>query len=134
MPFVEVRYGGWDNHQNIFNTLKDDKLPQLDRALSALVADLDSRGLLGHTALVCMGEFGRTPRINGDAGRDHWARSWSVVVGGAGIAIYMYANVFERRREIGTLMALGAGSSLVLRAFLLKALLLGLAGGIGGAF
>lgn len=56
-----------------------------------------------------------------------------VVVGGAGIAIYMYANVFERRREIGTLMALGAGSSLVLRVFLLKALLLGLAGGIGGA-
>jgi putative ABC transport system permease protein len=56
-----------------------------------------------------------------------------VMVGGAGIAIYMYANVFERRREIGTLMALGAGSSLVLRVFLLKALLLGLAGGIGGA-
>jgi len=56
-----------------------------------------------------------------------------VMVGGAGIAIYMYANVFERRREIGTLMALGAGSSLVLRAFLEKALLLGLAGGIGGA-
>jgi putative ABC transport system permease protein len=56
-----------------------------------------------------------------------------VVVGGAGIAIYMYANVFERRREVGTLMALGAGSSLVLRVFLLKALLLGLAGGIGGA-
>ena len=56
-----------------------------------------------------------------------------VVVGGAGIAIYMFANVFERRREIGTLMALGAGSSLVLRVFLLKALLLGLAGGIGGA-
>ncbi len=56
-----------------------------------------------------------------------------VVVGGAGIAIYMYANVFERRREIGTLMALGAGSGLVLRVFLLKALLLGLAGGVGGA-
>ena len=55
-----------------------------------------------------------------------------VVVGGAGIANYMYANVFERRREIGTLMALGAGSFLVLRIFLLKALLLGLAGGIGG--
>jgi len=55
-----------------------------------------------------------------------------VVVGGAGIANYMYANVFERRREIGTLMALGAESGLVLRVFLLKALLLGLAGGIGG--
>jgi putative ABC transport system permease protein len=55
-----------------------------------------------------------------------------VVVGGAGIANYMYANVFERRREIGTLMALGAESHLVLRIFLLKALLMGLAGGIGG--
>jgi putative ABC transport system permease protein len=55
-----------------------------------------------------------------------------VLVGGASIANYMYANVFERRREIGTLMALGAGSSVVLRIFLLKALLLGLAGGIGG--
>lgn len=55
-----------------------------------------------------------------------------VLVGGAGIANYMYANVFERRREIGTLMALGAGSSLVQRIFLLKALLLGLAGGVGG--
>jgi putative ABC transport system permease protein len=55
-----------------------------------------------------------------------------VVVGGAGIANYMYANVFERRREIGTLMALGAESSLILRIFLSKALLLGLAGGVGG--
>ena len=55
-----------------------------------------------------------------------------VFVGGASIANYMYANVFEQRREIGTLMALGAGSRLVLRIFLLKALLLGLAGGVGG--
>jgi len=55
-----------------------------------------------------------------------------VLVGGASIANYMYANVFERRREIGTLMALGAGSSLILRMFMLKALLLGLAGGISG--
>jgi len=55
-----------------------------------------------------------------------------VVVGGAGIANYMYANVYERRREIGTLMSLGAGSFLILRVFLLKALLLGVAGGVGG--
>ena len=55
-----------------------------------------------------------------------------VFVGGAGIANYMYANVFERRREIGTLMALGANSSLILCIFLFKALVLGLAGGVGG--
>ena len=47
--------------------------------------DLDQRGMLGDTAIVWMGEFGRTPRINGGAGRDHWARAWSVVLGGAGM-------------------------------------------------
>jgi uncharacterized protein (DUF1501 family) len=57
----------------------------MDRAMSALIVDLQQRGLLDDTALVWMGEFGRTPRINGDAGRDHWARAWSVVVGGAGL-------------------------------------------------
>ena len=53
--------------------------------MSALVGDLDERGLLDDTAIIWMGEFGRTPRINGNAGRDHWARSWSVVVGGGGL-------------------------------------------------
>ncbi|MCU0958507.1 MAG: DUF1501 domain-containing protein [Pirellulaceae bacterium] len=85
VPFVEVDFGGWDNHQNIFPTLKDQRLPTLDRAMSALVVDLEQRGLLADTAIIWMGEFGRTPRINGDAGRDHWARAWSVVLGGAGI-------------------------------------------------
>ncbi len=84
VPFVEVDLGGWDNHGGIFPTLQNDKLPELDRAMSALVEDLAQRGMLDDTAIVWMGEFGRTPRINGGAGRDHWARSWSVVVGGAG--------------------------------------------------
>ena len=53
--------------------------------MSALVDDLAERGLLEDTAIIWMGEFGRTPRINGNSGRDHWARSWSVVVGGAGM-------------------------------------------------
>ena len=53
--------------------------------MSALVSDLDERGLLADTAIIWMGEFGRTPRINGNAGRDHWARSWSLVLGGAGM-------------------------------------------------
>jgi uncharacterized protein (DUF1501 family) len=86
VPFVEVDLGGWDNHANIFPTLQNDRLPTLDRAMSALFEDLETRGLLADTAVIWMGEFSRTPRINGNAGRDHWARSWSVVVGGAGMA------------------------------------------------
>ncbi len=85
VPFVEVDLGGWDNHQRIFQTLENDRLPTLDKAMSALVGDLSQRGLLEDTAIVWMGEFARTPRINAEGGRDHWARAWSVVVGGAGI-------------------------------------------------
>ncbi len=85
VPFVEVGFGGWDNHQNIFPTLADNKLPTLDKAMSALTEDLEQRGLLQDTAIIWMGEFSRTPRINGNTGRDHWARAWSVVVGGGGI-------------------------------------------------
>ena len=84
VPFVEVSLGGWDLHQNCFTTLET-KLPELDKAMSALVEDLAERGLLEDTVVLWMGEFGRTPRINETAGRDHWARSWSVVLGGGGI-------------------------------------------------
>ena len=85
VPFIEVDVGGWDNHSNIFPTLRDTKLPEIDLGISALVTDLEAHGLLKDTAVIWMGEFSRTPRINGNAGRDHWARSWSVVVGGAGM-------------------------------------------------
>ena len=85
VPFVEVNLGGWDNHSNIFGTLADQRLPNLDRAMSALIADLADRGILDTTAIIWMGEFGRTPIINGNGGRDHWARSWSVAVGGGGL-------------------------------------------------
>jgi len=84
VPFVEVDFGGWDLHQNCFTTL-DTKLPELDQAYSALLEDLGQRGLLSSTVVLCMGEFGRTPRINGDAGRDHFARAWSAVLSGGGI-------------------------------------------------
>lgn len=84
VPFVEVNSGGWDLHRGCFNSLKT-KLPELDQAFAALVDDLKQRGLLESTVVICMGEFGRTPRINGDTGRDHFARAWSVVLGGAGI-------------------------------------------------
>ncbi|REJ65975.1 MAG: DUF1501 domain-containing protein [Planctomycetota bacterium] len=86
VPFVEVDFGGWDTHSNNFATLQNNRLPQLDQGMSALVADLEQRGMLGNTAILWMGEFGRTPNINGNTGRDHWARSWSVVAGGAGFA------------------------------------------------
>ena len=85
VPFVEVNLGGWDNHQNIFTTLADQRLPTVDKAMSALLEDLETRGLLQDTAVIWMGEFGRPPRINGNTGRDHWARSWSVAVGGGGL-------------------------------------------------
>ena len=85
VPFVEVGLGGWDNHQDIFPTLENQKLPELDRGMSALLEDLAQREMLPDVAVIWMGEFSRTPRINGNAGRDHWARSWSVAVGGAGM-------------------------------------------------
>jgi len=85
VPFVEVTLGGWDLHQNCFTTLET-KLPELDQAMAALVEDLDERGLLADTVVLWMGEFGRTPRINDRAGRDHYARAWSVVAGGGGLA------------------------------------------------
>jgi uncharacterized protein (DUF1501 family) len=85
VAFVEVDFGGWDTHRANFTTLQQNKLPEMDKAISALISDLGERGLLADTALIWMGEFGRTPRINGDAGRDHWARSWSAVLGGAGM-------------------------------------------------
>ncbi|MEO0530844.1 MAG: DUF1501 domain-containing protein [Planctomycetota bacterium] len=84
VPFVEVDFGGWDLHDDCFTRL-DTKLPQLDQGMSGLVSDLEERGLLDQTVILWMGEFGRTPRINGDAGRDHYARAWSAVVGGGGL-------------------------------------------------
>ncbi len=83
--FVTVGLGGWDTHAANFQTLRQQLLPELDRALAALVADLDTRGLLERTVVYCAGEFGRTPRVNGQAGRDHWARAMSVLLAGGGV-------------------------------------------------
>jgi hypothetical protein len=76
---------GWDTHKNNFACLKNELLPLLDRGLSALLDDLAARGLLDETLVVVMGEFGRTPKINADAGRDHWGSCGSVVLAGGGI-------------------------------------------------
>jgi hypothetical protein len=82
---VEVDLGGWDNHQKIFPTLKNNLLPELDKGMGTLVRDLVDRGLWKNTVLLWLGEFGRTPRINQNAGRDHWVRCWSVVIGGGAL-------------------------------------------------
>src|SRR5262249_33284894 len=81
---VEVDLGNWDNHQNIFPALRQ-RLPVLDKGMAALVEDLVKEGRWQDTVVVWMGEFGRTPRINQNAGRDHWARCWSVVLGGGAL-------------------------------------------------
>ncbi|MBI1346000.1 DUF1501 domain-containing protein [bacterium] len=85
VPFIEIDFGGWDLHNNVFDTLKNQRLPQLDAGIAGLVADLTQRGMIDDVTLVWMGEFGRTPRINQDVGRDHWAASWSVMIGGGGL-------------------------------------------------
>ena len=85
VPYVEVSLGGWDTHTANFEALSQRLCPELDQGMGTLVADLAHRGLLDSTLIVWMGEFGRTPRINQNAGRDHWPRSWSVVVGGGGL-------------------------------------------------
>ncbi len=81
--FVTLGLGGWDTHINNFTQLKT-LLPQLDQTLSALVEDLADRGLLERTIVYCAGEFGRTPKINPQAGRDHWARAQTVLLAGGG--------------------------------------------------
>ncbi len=77
---------GWDTHQDNFTALKDELCPQLDQGLSALLDDLHDRGLLDETLVLVMGEFGRTPKINAQAGRDHWGPCGGAIWAGAGIA------------------------------------------------
>jgi hypothetical protein len=82
--FVTLSLGGWDTHGGNFASLSKNLLPQLDQTLSALLDDLAARGMLEETIVYCAGEFGRTPKVNKTAGRDHWARSMAVVLAGGG--------------------------------------------------
>lgn len=82
--FVTVTYGGWDMHDNINQGMRR-QLPAFDKALAALITDLDSRGLLDSTLVCVCSEFGRTPKINGTAGRDHWPKVFSILMAGGGI-------------------------------------------------
>ncbi len=82
--FVTINYGGWDMHSTIKQEM-DRRGPELDRAVAALVEDLDQRGQLENTLLVISGEFGRTPKINGSGGRDHWAPLSTLAFAGGGL-------------------------------------------------
>jgi len=82
--FATVSLGGWDTHSQTFNAHKTRLLPSLDQTLSALIQDLSDKGLLDSTIVYCAGEFGRTPNVNRNTGRDHWARSMAVVLAGGG--------------------------------------------------
>jgi hypothetical protein len=75
----------WDTHGNSFVRLRDHLLPSFDRAMTALLEDLEARGLIDETLVVWMGEFGRTPKLNKNAGRDHWGFCQSILLAGAGV-------------------------------------------------
>jgi uncharacterized protein (DUF1501 family) len=82
--FVTINYGGWDMHSGIKQAM-DQRGPEVDRAVAALVEDLDQRGMLDNVLLVISGEFGRTPKINGSGGRDHWAPLSTLALAGGGL-------------------------------------------------
>ena len=87
VQFVTVTDGGWDTHTDNFKSLKTRLLPRVDRGLSALLDDLDARGLLDETLVVWFGDFGRTPKINSSAGRDHWSTAGCALMAGGGLKV-----------------------------------------------
>src|SRR5207244_1019449 len=82
--FVSLTYGGWDMHAGIRGGMLG-QLPAFDQAFAALIRDLDVHGLLDSTLVMVSSEFGRTPKINASAGRDHWPKVFSVVLAGGGL-------------------------------------------------
>jgi uncharacterized protein (DUF1501 family) len=98
--FVTVTDGGWDTHQNNFHSLADRLLPRLDRAYAALLQDLHQRGLLGNTLVVWFGDFGRTPKVNPSAGRDHWATAGVACMGGGGVRVGEVVGATNAQGEV----------------------------------
>ena len=84
VPFIEVRRGGWDNHGDLWKAVARNA-GEVDPALAQLIRDLKSRGMLDSTLVVCMGEFGRTPKVNNKGGRDHYPKAFSALLAGSGI-------------------------------------------------
>jgi hypothetical protein len=95
---VTLSIGGWDTHGDNFKTLRK-QLPQVDNALASLVEDLHARGLSDDVAVVMWGEFGRTPKINGGAGRDHWPQVMSVLMAGGGLRTGQVVGATDGRAE-----------------------------------
>ncbi len=83
VPFVTLYQGGWDHHTDLFNAY-DKKMPSFEATIAALITDLKDRGMLERTLVIALGEFGRTPKINKDGGRDHWSNAMSVMFAGGG--------------------------------------------------
>lgn len=103
--FVTLTYGGWDHHANIQGAIAG-QLPPFDQAFAQLITDLEQRGLLASTLVVVASEFGRTPKINGDAGRDHWPKVFSVAMAGGGLKrgmVYGSSNSTASEPEIDAL-------------------------------
>jgi hypothetical protein len=99
VTFVTVNAGGWDTHANNFEALKKQKLPQFDLAWSGLLQDMHGRGLLKNTLVLVWGEFGRTPRVNNNAGRDHWPGAMSVVLAGGGLKMGQAIGASDAKAE-----------------------------------
>ncbi len=83
VPFITLNEGGWDHHVKLFESLGK-RLPSFDATIATLIEDLDERGMLDETMVIVLGEFGRTPKINKDGGRDHWSNAMSVLFAGGG--------------------------------------------------
>jgi Protein of unknown function (DUF1501) len=98
-PVEDTGDGGWDMHDRNFQQFQDRHAWMLDQSLSALLDDLDQRGLLSETIVVAVGEFGRTPKINGKAGRDHWEHCYSGLVAGGGLKVGQTIGESDARGE-----------------------------------
>lgn len=96
---ISLNFGGWDTHENNFNSLKNYLLPPVDMGYAALLEDLKERGMLDSTLVVWMGEFGRTPKVNPSAGRDHWPGAISVCMGGGGVKVGQVVGSTNERSE-----------------------------------
>ncbi len=95
---VSFSWGGWDTHGQNFNSMRS-QLPRLEKALAALIEDLDAHGRLDDTIIMMSGEFGRTPRINGNAGRDHWPRAGFFFLAGGGMKHGQAIGATNRKGE-----------------------------------